>query len=620
MKKTFLLLFFFNTFFAFPQQRIEKLDSLFEKFSSVINKDSDSAYYYCRQAYNLNRKIGNDYYASRCFFLYATYYYNIGNNSRSKAYNDNALVLAKRANNITTLYRIYNLKGVTLFESSEYDKAFGEFQRALFYLKKQPDNKYYGILYLNLGNLFLAKGDTISAIKNYQQTSKYSALAKDTARILSAYNAIANTLQTKNHQKAHEYYEKAFFLASLTKDKQELFSIRFNQSNNFLNPHNPSRNEKALSYLRASEELLKQLDDQDLYNFYLYFNYGAYYMNKNDIPNAIKYYELSYNTYDAERIPINQKLDILKNLITIHKKDNNYQKSYEYQSQLYKLKDSLFTIEKEKNYNHLLAKYEVDKKNSQIQLLSKENELQKVRKTRVYFVLGLMTLLLLLGFFFYKNKLKSQQKLHIKQQELNHTKDVLKGQNKERNRLAKELHDSIAGSLAWINILLDKENDLLQNSKISSIQDHIITLHGEIRGISHDLSNNFLMEKTFYQLMQYLAKQNEENGLPTEVLFFPEDALDNINEELKTHLYRVVQELFSNIRKHAGAKSVQVSITQNNKFVCLMVEDDGRGFRNDNVEGIGFKNIRERLETFDAGLEIDSSPNNGTTISITFKI
>ncbi|WP_175487163.1 ATP-binding protein [Epilithonimonas hungarica] len=593
---------------------------MFEKFSAVINKDSDSAYYYCKQAYKLNNKIGNDYYASRCLILYASYYYNLGNNSKCRKYIDQALILAKKTGNIIALYRIYNLKGIMFFEAGEYDKAFNEYQKALFYLKKKPDNKYYGILHYSFGNLFLIKGDTISGIKNYKLTSKYSILAKDTARILSSYILIANAIQSKDHQKANDYYEKAYRLAQLTKDRQEQFDIRFNQSNNFLDPNNQSRNEKALSYLKAAEKLLKQLDGKDLYNFYLYFNYGAYYMNKNDFQNAIKHYELAYKAYDAERIPIDQKLNILKSLVNVYKKDNNFQKSYEYQSLFYKLKDSLFTIEKEKNYNHLLAKYEVGKKNNQIQLLSKENELQKVRKTKLYFILGLLVILLLLGFFLYKNKLKSQQKLNKKQLELNKTRDILEGQNKERNRLAKELHDSVAGSLAGINFMLDKENDVLQNDNLSVIQRHINTLHEEIREITHDLSNHFLMEKTFYQLMQHLAKRNRENGILTDILFFPENALTRINEETKNHLYRIIQELFTNIRKHANATRVQMSVTQHENSICIMIEDNGQGFDKNKTGGIGLKNIKERLKIFKAHLEIDSFPNNGTTVTITFRI
>lgn len=619
-KKLLIFLIAFNYVFISAQQRIEKLDQLLDKFTSVIYKNTDSAYYFCKQADDLNKKIGNDYYGARCLFSYALYYYNIGNNLKAGEYDNKALVLAKKTNNTDAFYRIYNLKGVIFFEAGEYDKAFNEFQKTQYYLKKKPDNKYFGISYLNLGNLFMAKGDTVSAVKNYHLTAKYSILAKDTARLLSSYFLIANAVKNKDFQKAHNYYEKAFHLAKLTNDKQEQFNIRFNQSGNYLDSKNIDRNEKALLYLQNAEKILKQLGDKSLY-FYINFNYGAYYMNKNEDQNAIRYYELAYKEYDPERIPINQKLDILKNLINIYKKDHNYQKSYEYQSQFYKLKDSLFTTEKEKNYNQLLAKYEVEKKNNQIQLLSKESELQKVRKTRMYFVLGLIIFLLLLGFFFYKNKLKSEQKLIIKQQELNRTKDILEGQSKERNRLAKELHDGVAGSLVGINFMLDKENDLTQNHNISTIQNHINTLYNEIREISHNLSNNFLTEKTFYQLLQHLTKQDEEKGnFVTHILFFPENALDHINEELKTNLYRIIQELFTNIRKHAHASRVQINVTQNKDTVCLMIEDNGKGFGKNRTEGIGLKNIRERLGILNATIEIDSFPNNGTTVTITFRI
>ncbi len=609
IKKTFLLfLIVFCHATAFTQQKIEKIDRLFDKFNSFIYKNADSAYYYCKQAEDLNNKIGNDYYGSKCLFFYALYYYNVDDNLKSRTYNDKAFILAKNTQNTETLFRIYNLNGAIFLEGNEYDKAFLEFQKALYYLKKSPNNKYYGILHLNLGNLFTAKGDTISGIKNYQLTAKYSILAKDTARLLTSYMLMANAIKNRDHKKAHGYYEKAFYLAKLTKDRQEQFNIRFNQSSNFLG----AKDARALLYLKKAEELLGKLDNKSLL-FHIYFNYGAYYTNQKNYKEAINYYEIARDMYDKQKIPINQKLDLMKNLIWNYEKDGNFQKSYDYQSQFYKLKDSLFTIEKEKNYNHMLARYEVEKKNSQIQLLNKENELQKVRRTRVYFIFGTIILFLVLGFFFYKNKLKAEQ-------ELNRTKDILEGQNKERNRLAKELHDGIAGSLAWINILLGKENDILQNHNISSIQDHIIGLHGEVREISHNLSSNFLVEKTFYQLMQYLAKQNMENRIQTDILFFPEDALGNIHEGLKMQLYRIVQELFANIRKHAHADRVQVNVTQNDNFICLMIEDNGKGFLENNADGIGLKNIRERLGNFDANMEIDSTINSGSTITITFKI
>ncbi|GGG58207.1 tetratricopeptide repeat-containing sensor histidine kinase [Epilithonimonas arachidiradicis] len=619
-KKLLIFLIILNNIFVFAQKKIEKLDRLFDKFGSVINKNSDSALYYCNQASILNKKIGNDYYASRCFILYAAYYYHIGNNRKSKDYNEKAFLYAKKTNNISALYRVHNLRGVFFYEKGEYDKAFNEYQKMQYYLEKSPDNKYYAILYLNFGNLFIDKGDTLTALKNYHLTTKYSILAKDTARILTSYIVIANALQGKNNRKANEYYEIAFSLAELTHDKQEQFNIRLNQSNIFLDPTDSSKNEKALVFLKKTETLLKQLNDKSLY-FYLNFNYGAYYMNKNDIQNAINYYESAYKEYDIERIPINYKLDILKNLIKIYKKDNNYQKSYAYQNIFYKLKDSLFTIEKEKNYNQLLAKYEVEKKNSQIKLLSQQNELQEAKKTRIYMALSSVSSLLLIVFVFYKNKLRNQDKLNKKQQELSRTKHLMEGQDIERNRLAKDLHDGVAGSLAGINYMLDKENEKLQNEKLSVIKKHIDTLHSEIREISHNLSDNFLVEKTFHQLLTKLSKENEENNITTNILFFPENALDHVNDNVKTHLYRITQELFTNIRKHARATNIQMTVTKNNDTVCMIVEDNGNGFSdNDKTTGIGLKNIKERLQSFNAEMEIDSYPGKGTTIIITFEI
>lgn len=615
-KKSLLLVFCLYPIFFFSQKQNEKLDHLFEKFSSVLYKDLDSAYYYCERAYNLSRKIGDEYYEARCLFNYALYYYNISNNPKCINYNNRALILAKKTNNIPTLYRIFVLRGAIYYEASEYDKAFSEFQKANYYLNIKPDNKYLGILHLNLGNLFCAKGDTISGIKNYYLTAQYAILAKDTARLLSSYMLAANVIKMRNHSKAQQYYEKAFRLAQLTKDKQEQFNIRLNQSSNFL----IAKDEKALLYIKKSEEALRQLKDKSSY-FHIYFNYGGYNDNKKNFKEALRYYELAYKSYDPEKLPIKHKIHILENLIRIYKKNNDYQKSYIYQNIFYKLKDSLFTIEKEKNYNQLLAKYEVEKKNNQIKFLSQQNQLQEERKTRIYMALASVSSLLLIVFIFYKNKLRNQDNLNKKQQELNRTKHLMEGQNTERNRLAKDLHDGVAGSLAGINYMLDKENEKLQNEKLSVIKNHIDTLHSEIRKISHNLSDNFLAEKTFHQLLKKLSKENEENNITTNILFFPENALDNVNDNVKAHLYRITQELFTNIKKHANATDAQLTVTKNNDSVCIIVEDNGSGFSdNDKTTGIGLKNIKERLQSFNAEIEIDSYPGKGTTIIITFKI
>jgi len=615
MKKNLLLLIFTFYFQAQAQKKIPDIDHLFEKFNSVIYKNTDSAFYYCKKASDLNKQVGNDYYKAHSLFIYALYYYVLGNNVEATKYNNEALNFANKEKNLYILFRVHNLKGVIFFENSELDKAFNEFQLAEYYLKKKPDNKNYGLLHFNLGNLFIAKGDTTGGIKHYQITTKYALLAKDTARIYSSYIVVANTLKTNNQKKANDYYEKAFRLATLTNDIQEQFNIRINQSSNFL----IAKDKRALTYLHKAELILKKIKDKSLY-FHIYFNYGGYNDNTKNYDMAARYYELAYKSYDPEKLSVKHKIHILENLVRINAKNNNYQKSYDYQTILYKLKDSLFTIEKEKNYNQLLAKYEVEKKNSQIKLLSQQNELQKAKKTRIYMALASVSTLLLIVFIFYRNKLKTQDRLNKKQQELNRTKHLMEGQNTERNRLARDLHDGVAGSLAGINYMLDRENEMLQNQKLSAIKKHIDILHSEIREISHNLSDHFLAEKTFHQLLIKLSEQNEENNITTNILFFPENALDLISDSMKTHLYRITQELFTNIRKHANATAVQLTVTKNENNVCIIIEDNGSGFSENRLQGIGLKNIKERLQTFDAEMEIDSYPGKGTTIIITFKI
>jgi signal transduction histidine kinase len=85
---------------------------------------------------------------------------------------------------------------------------------------------------------------------------------------------------------------------------------------------------------------------------------------------------------------------------------------------------------------------------------------------------------------------------------------------------------------------------------------------------------------------------------------------------LKSNLYRIIQELFSNVSKHAKANQVMISFTQHEEVLNIMFEDDGQGFEEVNSNGIGFSNIKERVANLDGQITIESTIGTGTTIII----
>ena len=141
--------------------------------------------------------------------------------------------------------------------------------------------------------------------------------------------------------------------------------------------------------------------------------------------------------------------------------------------------------------------------------------------------------------------------------------------------------------------------------------------YNEVRNISHNLSSNFLKDKDFNIVLLDLKKVYENrNEFEMDIVIYPEDTFKDLTETLKHHLYRIIQELLTNISKHAKAKKVAITITQHEDFINIIVEDDGIGFKTTNTSGIGLKNIQDRLKSFHGTLNIESLVSKGSFIII----
>jgi len=195
--------------------------------------------------------------------------------------------------------------------------------------------------------------------------------------------------------------------------------------------------------------------------------------------------------------------------------------------------------------------------------------------------------------------------------------NLIKGQENERNRLAKELHDGLGGQLSGIKSILQTINKDNLQEKIGQLDNHLLKSIKNLRNISHDLSTNFIKDKDFFVLIFQLVKQYFENKkIKTEVSLFPKDKINTLPERYKLNIYRILQESFQNIVKHANANFVLLNFSINNE-INILIEDNGKGFNKGKIKkGIGLQNIKDRLQSLNGTLYIDSKLNRGTTINI----
>jgi len=187
-----------------------------------------------------------------------------------------------------------------------------------------------------------------------------------------------------------------------------------------------------------------------------------------------------------------------------------------------------------------------------------------------------------------------------------------------RNELARELHDSINH-----NLLIAIKKIENRNKNFPELAD-LKKIFEDIRICSKGIkTKNFELEDFIYILYELVDKYRKATDINFE--FMADEKINSVNNKILFHLYRIVQELFTNIVKYAKAENVELSIYAEKEKYFLTVEDDGAGFRPKKItdsyytsSGLGIINIQERVNEIDGYWSIDSEPGKGTITIIEF--
>ncbi len=205
------------------------------------------------------------------------------------------------------------------------------------------------------------------------------------------------------------------------------------------------------------------------------------------------------------------------------------------------------------------------------------------------------------------------------------TNALLEGQENERQRLAKEIHDGIGPLMSTLkmdieNIKNDLENQAAQWDKIEKTEELVQQISVDIRNISHALMPSALVDFGLVPALDNLCMRIE-SSTNLDIRLFTETITERLSSELELGLYRITQELLNNALKYAQAKNITIQIVKHPDRLTLTVEDDGVGFEKEKLaeaidKGIGLRNIKTRSEALGGTFHLDSSPGNGVTATI----
>ncbi|MBT7995435.1 MAG: HAMP domain-containing protein [Bacteroidetes bacterium] len=202
---------------------------------------------------------------------------------------------------------------------------------------------------------------------------------------------------------------------------------------------------------------------------------------------------------------------------------------------------------------------------------------------------------------------------------------VIDGQDAERQRLSRELHDGLGQNLIATKLKLEMTTDKKSSESVDIIREigeSFDKTIDEVRRISNNLMPAALAEFGIAAALRLLSEEMGEKK-DLEVYFKSKGEFTLLTSQAKTYLFRIAQEALNNVIKHANAKSIKLSLMQNDFKVVLKIEDDGCGFDPQNIQSIssnGLYNMRERVNLLQGSLEIFSLAGKGTQISVTIPI
>lgn len=541
---------------------------------------------------------------------------------RALIFLQDALEISNRSKKQTQIVGDFLKIGETYLYMDEMDQALASFLKALSLSDKiQNDSITFEVV--NQLAVYHTKLEIPDKAKKYINRSKILADKLGQFRFYQRYYSVLGMFERRmgNVDASINAYKKCIEFISPSMH-EELFNAYINLSTAYVYG---DELEIALTYLLKAEKL-NQTIQNDFNSLVLYGQIGRIELLRGNAQKAIEYYILGFE--HSKKVNNSDMIErFARELARSYHKLGNFKEAYNYYAE--------FVIELEKSHKRenaiaiaeMSAKYEDEKKEQKIQSLEAQSTLKaeihqtQIDRRNLWIVLSLFIVLITiaLAFLMLKNQRNKQRlKLELVEQQKELTKQLaeLRGQELERNRLSRELHDGLGGTLASIKMRLSSKNIDSLNPILKDIDAACL----DVRNMSHSLSSLFIHEIDFYSLLTKLVSDLEQrSSLKVTLEFMPADELNQLEVETRHQCYRIVQELTSNAVKHAQATKLTIGLIKNDDDVILLIEDDGIGFEPEkSSSGIGIRNVRKRLETINGNLDITSSPNRGSIFALSF--
>lgn len=586
---------------------------------------------------------------------------------KAKLYTRQAGDLSKKLNFQTGIFKYHRYMSFINAYQSRYDSVLYYNQALLVLAREKKDTFSIGVSLFNIGEAYNYQSDHEKGVQyileavNMLQGKGYDNIES------SLLGGLQGTyLMLKQYDKAIEYGKKAIEAGKKLEDKDPLISAMTNLANCYgevgkyaeakqlyneaikIAEEINNKSIQAMAYeglvdiaykegqvelgkSYAEKSLALHTETQNAFGIMAAKQaLSKYYLSKRDFITARRYGLEALEIAKEEKF-LEAKAQVLTTLSAISFASGAFDIAFLYEIESKKALENIFTEAVAQKDAQMRIKYETEKKDNQLKL---QEATIRQKDTLNYIAIGSIVALLiisLLSYRNYRNKQRLQQQRIVEletEKQLTATEAVLKGEEQERARLAKDLHDGLGGMMSGIkyslqtmkkNLIMTPENQQAFERSMDMLDSSI----NEMRRVAHNMMPEALVKFGLNTaLSDFCADVNQSGALQISYQSIGLEQAE-IDQTTAITIYRVIQELINNTMKHASAKTAIVQVTRTNDIITVTVEDDGKGFDPAilNVRhGMGWNNIQSRVSYLKGKLDVRSEQGKGTSVHIELNV
>lgn len=502
-----------------------------------------------------------------------------GENVKALGSYQQALSKADKVNNKDLSAHIYKHIGALYISWKKFDEALAYYEKAEALAREMKNEELVADCLNNKGTVYEQQLKYDKAIAVYKGALEVYTKKNITAKISMALSNLAIVYKfQKNYGSSLEYNLKALKLSEKTGDKW-MMAATYNNIGNLYGEMGEYKN--ALDYCNKSIAMAKKI-------------------------KAIEIIETAYESMaDAAA------------------KAGDFKSAFNYHKLYAATKDKFINVESTRQLSELNVKFETERKQKLIQ--QQQFEISR-RNTTIAVIASLFAGAGIIGYQSYSRyRLKQVSVLQtaiLKQQELA-TQGIIQAEEKERKRIAADLHDGVGQLFSAVRMNLSSLMDrvVLTNADEQALAEKTLAMVDEsckeVRTIAHQMMPNILLKIGLASAIKDFVNKIDSHHLKVNMEAYGLD--ERLDNNVEIVLYRVVQECVNNVIKHAKASRLDINLTREVNNISATIEDNGVGFNTADkmtFEGIGLKNIITRVQYLKGSVDISSDQNKGTLVAI----